>query len=557
MWENRVVITSSKCVFCDKRECKRNGIRQRLIECFSEAKKNEIFQLLIKLGRSENQITEIQAENTVFYHTACFNKAKNTHATVSIEKTHSSQVFKEIKNRIEQAILIENNVLSLADVYEEYSNLFEECLISQHIARYPMIPPHQLLRKLLSTFSASSNLAKTVIKNRTFIHPSGMSYEEVQLKILLNNPLSTQTKTVAFEIRRKVLEMKSHSMPKHNLSLQDVLNTDSECPSELHLLIECLLKGPRGMDSQRKDIRISKICDDIIFCITDGRVKPTSSISLGIVTKSVTGSRQMIEMLNKMGHCISYHLVEEIETELAYGCEVEKRLLPIGLNEKQPQLSTHVAFDNFDRYVETNTGKDTLHDTVGIVYQNKSVNTYSACTSTSVSVPRSIDDDSGRRRRKFQSSLDNSIEPITGSCLQPISLIGKDPKVPENWKKSFDMDNTWMFCFKFDSPNTKRWVAWNAGRVEDKNPTQIIGYLPNLNQSPTDNAVIMKTLQMSNQIADECNQAYIVVSYDLAIAMKAYAIKDRMSPNFDRIFVNLGGFHIEMSYFKVCFFGLC
>lgn len=91
----------------------------------------------------------------------------------------------------------------------------------------------------------------------------------------------------------------------------------------------------------------------------------------------------------------------------------------------------------------------------------------------------------------------------------------------------------------------------------DENPKQIIGYLPNLNMSPTNDSVVMKTLDMANQIADECSQTYIVATYELAIAMKAYHIKDSMSPRFDRIFVNLGGFHIEMSYFKVCVIDLC
>lgn len=38
--------------------------------------------------------------------------------------------------------------------------------------------------------------------------------------------------------------------------------------------------------------------------------------------------------------------------------------------ELKPNLCTGVAFDNFDRYVDTHTGKNTLHDTVGIIYQN-------------------------------------------------------------------------------------------------------------------------------------------------------------------------------------------
>ena len=34
-----------------------------------------------------------------------------------------------------------------------------------------------------------------------------------------------------------------------------------------------------------------------------------------------------------------------------------------------PQCGTGVAWDNFDRFLETITGKETLHDTVGITYQ--------------------------------------------------------------------------------------------------------------------------------------------------------------------------------------------
>lgn len=72
--------------------------------------------------------------------------------------------------------------------------------------------------------------------------------------------------------------------------------------------------------------------------------------------------------------------------------------------------------------------------------------------------------------------------------------------------------------------------------------------------SPTNDAVVMKTLEMAKQIADECNQKHIVATFDLAIAMKAFKIKDDMSPKFNDIFVNLGGFHILLSYFKVCVF---
>jgi hypothetical protein len=37
---------------------------------------------------------------------------------------------------------------------------------------------------------------------------------------------------------------------------------------------------------------------------------------------------------------------------------------------RRPDLNAGVAFDNFDLFVETLTGKDTLDDTVGIVTQD-------------------------------------------------------------------------------------------------------------------------------------------------------------------------------------------
>lgn len=33
-------------------------------------------------------------------------------------------------------------------------------------------------------------------------------------------------------------------------------------------------------------------------------------------------------------------------------------------------MITGVAYDNVDSFVQTRTGKDTLHDTVGIIYQD-------------------------------------------------------------------------------------------------------------------------------------------------------------------------------------------
>ena len=49
----------------------------------------------------------------------------------------------------------------------------------------------------------------------------------------------------------------------------------------------------------------------------------------------------------------------------------EKRLTP-NVMSLNPAINIDVAFDNFDRYVETLSGKETLHDTVGIACETSS-----------------------------------------------------------------------------------------------------------------------------------------------------------------------------------------
>ena len=61
---------------------------------------------------------------------------------------------------------------------------------------------------------------------------------------------------------------------------------------------------------------------------------------------------------------------------------------------------------------------------------------------------------------------------------------------------------------------------------------------------------LCETLVYAQKIAEECNQDHIILTYDLGIAKSAMEIQITDSPEFDNIFINLGGFHIEMAFFK-------
>ena len=50
-------------------------------------------------------------------------------------------------------------------------------------------------------------------------------------------------------------------------------------------------------------------------------------------------------------------------------------------------------------------------------------------------------------------------------------------------------------------------------------------------------------------MAIETHQEYGVVTYDLAVALKAYSIQALEAPLFDKLLIMLGNFHLELAFY--------
>ena len=59
------------------------------------------------------------------------------------------------------------------------------------------------------------------------------------------------------------------------------------------------------------------IAQDVMHCASHGRIKMPKHLSLGMLIRHLTGLKQLITILNKIGDCISYDDVEVIDTSLA------------------------------------------------------------------------------------------------------------------------------------------------------------------------------------------------------------------------------------------------
>ena len=135
---------------------------------------------------------------------------------------------------------------------------------------------------------------------------------------------------------------------------------------------------------------------DAIFIAQRGKVKPGKQIVLGMAIKSMTGSRKLVEMLNRHSHIINYHSIEEIETSL--GDAIQKREQACLEGTLSDQVFG-MAFDNFDELPETLSGADTLHDTMGILYQNKDVSGTGEAVNHVTQAPLQLGNRSARKRK--------------------------------------------------------------------------------------------------------------------------------------------------------------
>ena len=177
-----------------------------------------------------------------------------------------------------------------------------------------------------------------------------------------------------------------------------------------------------------------------------------------------TGSRKVIKMVNHYWHCVSYTTVEELETELPFSSHSEQKITPPEMRTDTNQC-TRLAYDNYDRFVEISSGKDTLHDTVCIAYQRLTTqeSTNEVTQESNQLATTARNKKNSKRKRAFVSDgLD--IEPyhkkpkITSRAMVAIDHEGRS-FVPKSYHSAKTKDTLWMIGCSFSDKETLMWVG--------------------------------------------------------------------------------------------------
>jgi hypothetical protein len=98
-------------------------------------------------------------------------------------------------------------------------------------------------------------------------------------------------------------------------------------PDSLYMLLRWILEGSKGStaltldreESTNDDTHhhILSIGQDMLHAVSHGEVHTPKHISLAMTVNHLTGSKQIVTLLNRLGHTISYDELQCIDTALA------------------------------------------------------------------------------------------------------------------------------------------------------------------------------------------------------------------------------------------------
>ena len=113
--------------------------------------------------------------------------------------------------------------------------------------------------------------------------------------------------------------------------------------------------------------QVLSLAQDLIYVRSKGRVKTPKHVAVGVSLHQMTQSRELVTLVNKLGHSVSYQEVQRIDT---CWTDMQKSLgqstVPVNM---VPGRVTRAAGDNFNRSTEALEGQH--HDVVNMVlYQN-------------------------------------------------------------------------------------------------------------------------------------------------------------------------------------------
>ena len=539
------------CIFCGHVKHKNQNFRTSLdvgaeakIRQAAKMKKDQ--ELLLKIGSYDigcgRDFTALEAK----YHKSCYDNYLNPLRSSTAK--HTSKLKKKatasLCQHVDKLVLKGNVPVTLKSLLEKFKDLFLS--FGGDLNVLELYTVQNMRRKLEKHRGDVLSIVSDKCKNRTIVYKTGgMSLEEASDLVTTEQESSRNVvRQCARILRRDILT--SEKKPLDTSTVDGIMEGEVSIPQNVNLFYKKLYNGEETSYTHQRQRFINSSAADAVYCCSGTKLLPGKHISHALALKSLTGSKRVVTLEQRYGHCASNETIRRVEMGLQESL-VENMgvdsFVPEGVI-KRPGLCTGVAFDNFDVNIETLNGLGTIHHTYGIIYQN--------ITEGVAYIPAS------RKRKDFGRQFSKVKDLADDLDVEPYY---KKPKItehdfhfveffpPASYSLHLTQNLLWSVAKPLHPFEVPMWHGWNSLKEVDINPQQKVMYLQRIRLPPTRNDVVRETMRRAMLIAQECGEKYGLVTYDLAVAKIAKQIQSTEAPQFDDLFIMFGSFHVEMSFF--------
>ena len=294
---------------------------------------------------------------------------------------------------------------------------------------------------------------------------------------------------------------------------------------------------------------INSIGQDICRATTNSAWILPKHISLCLTLRHLFRSKELITLMNKLGHCENYSFTLELETAIATAADIQSSLLTqkIVTNPNGPSVF-HSEFDNFDQLVNDLTGKGSVHTAHGIMLQEFST-AQDPQTTSLPSIPRS-------KQRSWKPLDVKDLEDCYVTQRVSPQMLITQYSVPgslEAYHKAGEKDFAWILLryLNKDNQTLPSWAGFVSMTGVKPSHMTVLDYYPVIYKPITQYSTVQECLRVAEKATDDVGQYFVYTTFDLGVCMKAYPLIWKYPQMFNRHVVLIGTFHLAMGYYHM------
>ena len=388
-------ILDKSCIFCppDKSTKYVKGTRTRepLVQCVELQADARIREVARK--RNDAKVLALTSRDLVaaeaWYHKSCYRLYTSVKGTDENNSTFlqynlqdSNYKYKvaerEAYGCMTQYVQCELFQTPKVVKFTQLTSMLKEHMLSLGVEIQECTKKH-LRRKLETDFGNMLHIVSDA-SGKLLVFPDSLSSDSLvrenqELKKELSM-LKEDIENIQHVLAKAALHLRStikHLENSNNWPFLPSALTDLQIPEDLTNFIFTLITGEmlQKNPTKRSLLHVDSIAQDIVYTVSGGSQVPPKHILLPVAVKALTGNVELIRILNRLGHGMSYTKVEENETALCLlkiSGAANEVMLPENII---PHLFTTLAWDNIDQIEETLTGEGTTHRVNGIIVQPK------------------------------------------------------------------------------------------------------------------------------------------------------------------------------------------